>query len=151
MPEVFNNSLWTTCGVAPITETCSSSPISLDTTIDIDPNCDIVEDGVELICTHRFLEPIFDALEDAGDCQAYLAGAMEECGVNEEGERCALQSTLVSQSSIQTQIACSAAPTSPALKGAHKHWRISAMLVVAVSTTSSTGVWRVLLFQDKTS
>ena len=104
-PDAFSNSLWTTCGVTPITETCSSSPISLDTTIDIDPNCDLVEDGIELTCTRRFLEPIFDALEDAGDCQVYLAGAMEGCGVNEEGERCALQSTLVSQLT-QTQVTC---------------------------------------------
>ena len=86
-PEAFSNSLWTTCGVAPVTETCSS-PISLDTTIDIDPNCDIAEERIELICARRFLEPIFDALEDAGDCQAYLGATMELCGVNEEGEWC---------------------------------------------------------------
>ena len=30
-PEPFNNSLWTTCGVAPVTTTCSSSPIHLET------------------------------------------------------------------------------------------------------------------------
>ena len=109
-PEPFNNSLWTTCGVAPVTETCSSSPISLDTTIDIDPNCDFAEEGVELICTRRFLEPIFDTLEDAGDCQAYLGAVMEGCGVNEEGERCALQSSLVSQFT-QAQDACNLTDT----------------------------------------
>ena len=109
-PDAFNNSLWTTCGVATITETCSSSPISLDTTIDIDPNCDIDEDVDKLTCTRRFLEPIFDALEDAGDCQAYLGAVMEDCGVNEEGERCALRSRLISQF-IRTQVACNLTDT----------------------------------------
>ena len=103
--DAFNNSLWTTCGVAPITETCSSSPISLDTTIDVDPNCDLIKDAVELMCTQRFIEPIFDALEDAGDCQAYFDAAMEGCGVNEEGERCESQSTLLDQLR-PTEVAC---------------------------------------------
>ena len=105
-PGAFNNSLWTTCGVAPVTETCSSSPISLDTTTDIDSNCDFAEEEIELRCTRRFLEPIFNALEDVDNCQVYLAAVMERCGVNEEGERCALQLTLVDQFS-QTQAACS--------------------------------------------
>ena len=110
MPEVFNNSLWTTCGVAPVTETCSSSSISLDTTIDVDPNCDIAEEGIELTCTKRFLDPVVDALEDAGDCQAYVGAVMEGCGVNEEGERCITQSTLFSQFT-QAQVACSLTDT----------------------------------------
>ena len=105
-PGAFSNSLWTTCGVAPVTETCSSSPISLDTTTDIDSSCDFAEEEIELRCTRRFLEPIFNALEDVGNCQVYLAAVMERCGVNKEGERCALQLTLVDQFS-QTQAACS--------------------------------------------
>ena len=116
MPEVFNNSLWTTCGVAPVTETCSSSPISsspisLNTTIDIDPNCDMIaEKGIELTCTKRFLDPVVDALEDAGDCQAYVGAVMEGCGVNEEGERCITQLAIFSQLS-QAQVACSLTDT----------------------------------------
>ena len=86
-PEAFNNSLWTTCGVAPITESCSSGPIRLEAT-DINPNCDFFNEFKELACTRELVEPIFEALEDAGDCQAYLGATMEGCWVNEEGERC---------------------------------------------------------------
>jgi len=64
--EAFNNTLWTNCGVEPVTETCSSSTISIRQ-IDVDPDCSFSRDGPEIGCTSRFMQPIFDELEEEGE------------------------------------------------------------------------------------
>ena len=65
-PAAFNNTLWTNCGVEPVTETCSSSAISISQT-DVEPDCDFSRDAPEIGCISKFVQPIVDKLKEEGE------------------------------------------------------------------------------------
>ncbi len=109
-PGPFLNSVWTRCGVEPITEQCTPSTIELPQ-VQVDPTCTTAgiraERAGAFQCSRRFLQPIIDALMDVETCQIYAQSALEQCGVDESGTPCYEQFDALFSSFRASLIACS--------------------------------------------
>ncbi len=108
-PSPFLNSVWERCGVEPITEQCTPSTIELPP-VQVDPTRTTLGIFAErvgaFVCSRRLLQPIIDALMDAGTCQIYAQGIMESCGVDESGTPCYELADTLDSAFIASEDAC---------------------------------------------
>ena len=88
-PTAFSYSLWTSCGVEPVPNDCTST--LMQRSISIDPSCNLntlIKRQHPLLCSTRYIEPILEALANENDCETYSQVTREQCGVNEAGVPC---------------------------------------------------------------
>lgn len=98
-PALFGYALWSSCGVEPITEECSDTVRLPVTELDFACTAETyTNDAGALVCSERYLQPIFDRLSE--DCAPYGLAALESCGVDESGQHCYERS-----SELNTQLA----------------------------------------------
>ena len=84
--SLFNYTLWSSCGIEPISDDCQSSPIT--TTTMVGPSCDestYQKRFISLICSNKFAEPLFETMSNIDGCELYTQAFHELCGVNENG------------------------------------------------------------------
>ncbi len=108
-PGPFLNSVWTRCGVEPITEQCNNT-LKLPQ-VQVDPTCRtpgiFAERAGAFQCSRRLLQPMIDVLMDTDTCQIYAQGFLEEiCGVDESGTPCYEQEDVIFSSFETSQDAC---------------------------------------------
>ena len=93
--SLFNYTLWSSCGIEPISDGCQSSPIT--TTAMVGPSCDestYQKRFISLICSNRFAETLatLETLSITGGCELdtrlFTELIPELCGVNENGIFC---------------------------------------------------------------
>ncbi len=127
-PGPFLNSVWTRCGVEPITEQCTPSTIELPP-VQVDQTCTtpgiFTERAGAFACSRHLLQPIIDALMDAETCQIYAQGIPEQCGVDESGTPCYEQVDVLFSSFKTSQDACEdVRACNLSCKAALQHWRL---------------------------
>ncbi len=85
-------SLWSSCGIEPVTEKCSSSTIKLQPA-QVDPTCtsDVFAERVQsLLCRKQYIEDVQDRLSATDGCQNYNDLIGDLCKVNRFGTYCTL-------------------------------------------------------------
>ena len=95
---VYSWSLWSLCGVEPVTERCTPS---FDLPTGTDATCNLL-DAQELLysrvlCRAEFLESIHSALTSGGCPDEYTTSLNSSCSVDGDGEYCALRDNLFDQ------------------------------------------------------
>lgn len=104
--DAFSYPLWSNCGVETVTDECTTSTVQVGSEIIVDASCNYLVENGNLLCTRNYLEPIVDALRETDGCEAFANGNMEQCGVNENGERCNTLTTELTPLFLAAQSAC---------------------------------------------
>ena len=95
-PPAFNSSLWSSCGIEPIPNDCISSSITTSTSVG--PTCNettyFMQNFISLTCSSRYVQPTLQALQalpNEDDCEVYIQGFRELCGVDKAGDYCLIR------------------------------------------------------------
>lgn len=110
---IFNYTLWSSCGVEPVTQECAPSPINLVNS-QVDPTCttSVLLERIGFIsCTRRFVQPILDRLSATGGCQLFNQSILEECGVDALGKPCYSQTLELGSLFVTANISCGSTST----------------------------------------
>lgn len=88
-PEIFEFSLWSSCGVETVSDCPGNNAIVLPETM-VDPECNSSVSFIRastIGCTEEFIQPVLDILADDGNCETLEGMLLDRCGINEEDGR----------------------------------------------------------------
>lgn len=97
---LFSYSLWSQCGIEPVGEECTASPVEIERTRDLSCTQTVLLSRLytEAFCNRRYVESNLEALNEEEICRNYTDyNPNHACGFNEFGEYCTLIDDLQDQ------------------------------------------------------